>query len=65
MTLQETERGGGVREAQQWRPLEGEEEVAISFSLSLFFFFFLSFCLFQEWLLWHMEVPRLGVSSEL
>ena len=31
-------------------------------SLSLsFFFFFWSFCLF----LWHMEVPRLGVKSEL
>ena len=31
----------------------------------LFFFFFLSFCLFLELLLWHMEVPRLGVASEL
>ena len=30
-----------------------------------FFFFFLSFCLFLELLPRHMEVPRLGVESEL
>ena len=30
-----------------------------------FLFFVLSFCCFFGPLLWHMEVPRLGVESEL
>ena len=31
----------------------------------LFFFFFFVFLPFLGLLLWHMEVPRLGVESEL
>ena len=42
-------------------PVQGEKGI---FSVKVFFFF-LSFCYFFGPLPWHMEVPRLGVESEL
>ena len=35
------------------------------YSDTFLFFFFFSFCYFFRPLLWHMEIPRLGVGSEL
>ena len=52
--------GGKLRSMQLMKTSLLELDVAIS----LFFFFFFVFLPFLGALLWHMEVPRLGVELE-